>query len=70
MLEIATAVLNGQAGPQRDIVLVNSAAALLVAGMADSPLDAMERAAQSIDSGAARWKLEKLAEFSRNWPGD
>ena len=43
--EIATAVLNGQAGAQRDIVLVNSAAALLAAGLADSPLAAMERAA-------------------------
>jgi anthranilate phosphoribosyltransferase len=68
--EIATAVLNGQAGPQRDIVLVNSAAALLVSGLADSPLDAMQRAAQSIDSGAAWSKLEKLAEFSRSWPQD
>jgi anthranilate phosphoribosyltransferase len=67
---IATAVLKGQAGPQRDIVLVNSAAALLVSGLADSPLDAMERAAQAIDSGAAWLKLEKLAEFSRSWPGD
>jgi anthranilate phosphoribosyltransferase len=67
---IATAVLNGQAGPQRDIVLVNSAAALLVSGLADSPLHAMKRAAQSIDSGAARLKLEKLAEFSRSCPGD
>jgi len=67
---IATAVLNGQAGPQRDIVLVNSAAALLVSGLADSPLHAMKRAAQSIDSGAARSKLEKLAEFSRSCPGD
>jgi anthranilate phosphoribosyltransferase len=68
--QIATAVLNGQAGPQRDIVLVNSAAALLVSGLADSPLHAMERAAQSIDSGAALSKLEKLAEFSRSWPKD
>jgi anthranilate phosphoribosyltransferase len=67
---IATEVLTGQAGPQRDIVLVNSAAALLVSGLADSPLDAMELAAQSIDSGAARLKLEKLAEFNRSWPGD
>jgi anthranilate phosphoribosyltransferase len=68
--QIATAVLNGRAGPQRDIVLVNSAAALLVSGLADNPLHAMERAAQSIDSGAALSKLEKLAEFSRSWPKD
>jgi anthranilate phosphoribosyltransferase len=63
--EIATAVLKGQAGAQRDIVLVNSAAALLASGLADSPLAAMERATQSIDSGAAWGKLLKLAEFSR-----
>jgi anthranilate phosphoribosyltransferase len=62
--EIANAVLEGQAGAQRDIVLVNSAAALLVAGIADSPRGAMQRAAESIDSGAAWAKLKKLAEFS------
>ncbi len=64
--EIATAVLKGEAGPQRDIVLVNSAAALIVAGIADSPLAAMERAAHSIDSGAAWTKLRKLVDFSRD----
>ena len=63
--EIATAVLKGQAGPQRDIVLVNSAAALLASGLADTPLAAMVRATQSIDSGAAWSKLQKLAEFTR-----
>jgi len=63
--QIATAVLKGQTGPQRDIVLVNSAAALLVAGLADSPRDGMDRAAHSIDSGAAWSKLQKLVEFSR-----
>ncbi len=63
--EIAKAVLNGQAGPQRDIVLVNSAAALLAAGLADSPLAAMARAAASIDSGAAWTKLQQLAVFTR-----
>ena len=63
--EIATAVLKGEKGAQRDIVLVNSAAALLVAGIADNPLEAMQLAAQSIDSGVAWSKLQKLAEFSR-----
>jgi anthranilate phosphoribosyltransferase len=63
--EIATAVLKGEAGPQRDIVLVNSAAALIVSGLADSPRAAMERAAHSIDSGEAWQKLRKLAEFNR-----
>jgi len=63
--EIATAVLKGRHGAQRDIVLVNSAAALMATGLADSPLAAMERAAQSIDSGAAWTKLQKLAAFNR-----
>jgi anthranilate phosphoribosyltransferase len=63
--EIATAVLKGQAGPRRDIVLVNSVAALLAAGLADNPLAGMARAAESIDSGAAWAKLRQLADFTR-----
>jgi anthranilate phosphoribosyltransferase len=63
--EIARAILQGERGAPRDIVLVNSAAALIVAGIADGPFDAMQRAAESINSGAAWAKLRKLAEFSR-----
>jgi anthranilate phosphoribosyltransferase len=63
--EIATAVLKGETGAQRDIVLVNGAAALLVSGIADSPLAAVELAAHAIDSGAAREKLRRLVEFTR-----
>jgi anthranilate phosphoribosyltransferase len=62
---IAQAILGGQPGPQRDIVLVNTAAALLAAGAASDPRAAMDQAAQSIDSGAAQAKLEQLAAFSR-----
>lgn len=62
---IARAVFNGERGPQRDIVLMNSAAALMAAGMAASPLDAMQRAGESIDSGAAWKKLQALSEFTR-----
>ena len=61
---IATAILKGQPGAPRDVVLVNSAAALLVAGGASDLDEAMKRAAQSIDSGAAWTKLQQLAEFS------
>jgi anthranilate phosphoribosyltransferase len=63
--EIATAVLRGAPGAHRDIVLINSAAALLATGIADNPLAAMKRAAESIDSGAAWAKLGQLAEFTR-----
>jgi anthranilate phosphoribosyltransferase len=63
--DIARAVLKGQPGAHRNIVLVNSAAALIAAGLTADPRAAMERAAKSIDSGAARTKLQRLVEFSR-----
>jgi anthranilate phosphoribosyltransferase len=62
---VAKSVLDGQAGPRRDIVLVNAAAALVAAGMAELFLEAMLRARDSIDSGAARAKLAQLAAFSQ-----
>jgi len=62
--EIATAILNGQRGAQRDIVLVNAAAALVAAGMANDLKEGMQRATDSVDSGAAREKVERLASFT------
>lgn len=64
--EIAARVLAGGPGPAREIVLVNSAAALFVAGAARSLKVAMRLAAESIDSGAASEKLRQLKEFSSN----
>jgi anthranilate phosphoribosyltransferase len=61
---IAMAILEGQPGPQRDIVLVNSAAALVASGTAADLQEAIQRAAKSIDSVAALTKLRQLAEFS------
>jgi anthranilate phosphoribosyltransferase len=61
--EIARAILAGARGPKRDVVLVNAAAALVVAGRAAGFADGMTIAAESIDSGAARRKLEDLAAF-------
>ncbi len=63
---IATAILDGQPGAPRDIVLVNSAAALVAAGAAADLRQGIERAAESIDSGAAWTKLRQLAKFSRD----
>ena len=57
-------VLDGKKSSRRDIVLMNAAAALVAAGRADSLADAMPMAAQSLDSGAARKKLEGLVEFT------
>jgi anthranilate phosphoribosyltransferase len=62
-LEIANAVLAGERGPRRDIVLVNAAAALVAAGRADTFLEGMALGVMSIDSGAARGKVEALAAF-------
>jgi anthranilate phosphoribosyltransferase len=57
---IITSVLDGQAGPRRDIVLLNAGAALLIAGVASSIGDGVGRAAEAIDSGRARQALETL----------
>ena len=62
-VEIANAVLHGEEGPQRDIVLANAAAALVAAGRAETLRKGVVLAAESIDSGAAREKLRMLAEF-------
>jgi len=48
----------------KDVVLMNAAAALVAAGRADSLGDAMPMAVKSLDSGAARKKLEGLVEFT------
>ncbi|MCC6391101.1 MAG: anthranilate phosphoribosyltransferase [Bryobacterales bacterium] len=57
---IARSVLHGDRGPQRDIVVVNAAAALLVAGAASSLGEAVERAEKSIDERAAFAALSRL----------
>jgi anthranilate phosphoribosyltransferase len=56
----ATALLEGQRGPLRDIVLLNAAAALIVAGRARDLREGVDQGAQSIDSGAAKRALERL----------
>lgn len=61
---IIRAVLAGELGAKRDIVIANAAAALFVARKAVDLKTAVTLAAESIDSGAARRKLEKLIEFS------
>jgi anthranilate phosphoribosyltransferase len=57
-------VLADRPGPARDIVLLNAGAAIYVAGLADSLTEAVERARESIASGAARARLERLAALS------
>ena len=58
------AVLRGEEGPLRDVVLLNAGAALLVARKATSLREGVALAAQSIDSGKARIVLEELVTLS------
>ncbi len=61
---IMTAVLDGTPGPIRDIVLLNSAAALIVAGRVETLRDGIAVAAEAIDSGAASATLNELVTIS------
>jgi anthranilate phosphoribosyltransferase len=63
--EIALEVLRGRKGPKRDIVLLNAAAAVYLAGRADSYSQAIDVCRQSIDTGAAMQRLEDLRDYSR-----
>jgi anthranilate phosphoribosyltransferase len=58
------AIFSGEKGPRRDIVVANAAAAILAAGCAADFLEGAQRAAASIDSGAAREKLDALVAFT------
>jgi len=57
-------VLEGKPGAYRDIALMNAAAALVVAGKANALAGGVKLAAQSVDSGAARSRLEQLVKVS------
>ncbi|MBP2019297.1 anthranilate phosphoribosyltransferase [Symbiobacterium terraclitae] len=61
---ITEAVLSGEPGPRRDVVLLNAAAALLAADRVRTLREGVELAAQSIDSGEARRALERLRELT------
>ena len=57
-------LLGGEGGPIRDTVLLNTAGVLLAAGTAASIPEGIQAAARSIDTGAARHRLEALVELS------
>ena len=59
-----SALLDGAAGAYRDAVLLNSAAALVIAGRAGDLRRGVEIAAESVDSGAAKTCIEKLARIT------
>lgn len=63
---IVKAVLSGERGPRRDIVLLNAAYALVAAGKTASPAEGITLAAKAIDSGIALQKMEQLAALTNN----
>jgi anthranilate phosphoribosyltransferase len=64
--QIVRLLLGGEPGPRRDIVLMNSAAALVAGGKARDLKEGVGMASQSIDSGAAASKLAALVERSQS----
>jgi anthranilate phosphoribosyltransferase len=62
--DIIRRILDGESGPRRDIVVANAAAALLLAHRAEDLKAAVGIANETIDSGAARSKLNHLVEFA------
>jgi anthranilate phosphoribosyltransferase len=66
---IIRAVLQGERGAARDVVLLNAAAGLIVAGRAVSFVQATQLAAEAIDSGAAVGKLSLWAALTQTGQG-
>ncbi|MDO8427545.1 MAG: anthranilate phosphoribosyltransferase [Deltaproteobacteria bacterium] len=62
--EIILGLLNGKKGPARDVVLLNSAAAITAAGKANSLDEGIAMAHGSIDSGSALDRLERLKRIT------
>ncbi len=62
------ALLDGEAGPYRDIVVLNAAAALVVAGRADGLARGADLARRALDSGAAAARLEALVRATNGVP--
>jgi anthranilate phosphoribosyltransferase len=64
------ALLNGEPGPYRDVVLLNAAAALLVGGKVETLREGASLAAEVIDEGRALAALDRLVEISNAPIGD
>ena len=63
--QMIESVLDGIQGPSRDIVLLNSAAAIFISGHSDNFQDAFDKAKHSIDSGLAIKTLNLVREYSQ-----
>jgi len=64
-VRLANSVLNGDRGAARDVVLLNAGAALYAADLTDSIQSGMQVAADVLDSGQARAKVEQVASVSQ-----
>lgn len=63
--ELALSVLDGDPGPRRDLVLLNAAGALVVAGLAPDFVAGLDLAESVVDSGRARAALDRLVATSK-----
>ena len=66
---LVRAVLEGERGPRRDVVLMNAAAALLAGGAVPDLAEGVAQSRESIDSGRALEVLERLVTVSRRLGG-
>jgi anthranilate phosphoribosyltransferase len=66
--DLARRVLDGEPGPRRDFVLLNAAAALVAAGVADDLAEGLDASVASVDGGGAAGALERLVTVSQG-PG-
>lgn len=65
--DIILSVFKGEKGPKRDIVLLNSAAALYVGKKAENLKDGLEKAAYLIDGGLALKKVQELSDYTKEF---
>lgn len=65
-----TRLLDGEKGAYRDVVVLNAAAALIVAGRVTTLKDGAAMAAEAIDSGAAKAALARLIAVSNGLKAD
>jgi anthranilate phosphoribosyltransferase len=69
-VRLANGVLEGERGPSRDVVLLNTGAAMYIAGLADSIQAGITLAADELDSGRARKKVDDVAAVSQRVKAD
>jgi anthranilate phosphoribosyltransferase len=64
---VTRSILEGEAGPPRDVALLNAGAAVYVGGAAVNLGDGVKQATQAVDSGKAKEVLDRLVERSREF---